>query len=177
VDQGLHHLQGKAELVKPADLLAILQGIYGEKSALYRRHEAGARQVSGYAFNNTYQYILARETSHLSWLRDGIVGVGGTPVESADVLPVPAVGKREVADQPIAEDDARLLAGFLNRWLPRVEQVDHARHRKMLDLLLGEVAEHQRFFEQAARGQDELLGRRLQGAGTGGGVLAARWVE
>ena len=53
----------------------------------------------------------------------------------------------------------------------------HARHRKMLDLMLGEVAEHQRLFQQAAAGQSDLLGRRPAGAGTGGGVMPARWIE
>jgi hypothetical protein len=53
----------------------------------------------------------------------------------------------------------------------------HARDRKMLELVLGEVAEHQRFFAQAAGGRLDLLGRRPEGAGTGGGVLARRWVE
>jgi hypothetical protein len=46
----------------------------------------------------------------------------------------------------------------------------------MLELILGEVAEHQRFFAQAAAGQLGLLGKR-QGKGTGGGVLADRWVN
>jgi hypothetical protein len=45
----------------------------------------------------------------------------------------------------------------------------------MLELILGEVAEHQRFFSQAAAGRLDLLGTR-QGKGTGGGVLAVRWV-
>jgi hypothetical protein len=53
----------------------------------------------------------------------------------------------------------------------------HARDRKMLELLLGEVAEHQRFFEQAAGERPDLLGRRPASAGTGGGVLPGRWVE
>ena len=55
--------------------------------------------------------------------------------------------------------------------------MSHARDRKMLELVLGEVAEHQRFFSQAADGSADLLGRRPDGAGTGGGVLPRRWVE
>jgi hypothetical protein len=47
----------------------------------------------------------------------------------------------------------------------------------LLELILGEVAEHQRFFEPAAAGRVDLLGRRPAGAGTGGGVLATRWME
>ena len=34
----------------------------------------------------------------------------------------------------------------------------HARHRKMLDVILGESREHQRLFEQAAAGMEDLLG-------------------
>jgi hypothetical protein len=51
-----------------------------------------------------------------------------------------------------------------------------ARDRKMLELVLGEVAEHQRFFAQAAGESPDLLGRRPENAGTGGGVLPRRWV-
>jgi hypothetical protein len=46
----------------------------------------------------------------------------------------------------------------------------------MLHVILGEVAEHKRFFDLALAGRTDLLGRRADGAGTGGGVLATRWV-
>jgi hypothetical protein len=55
--------------------------------------------------------------------------------------------------------------------------MSQARHRKMLELVLGEVAEHQRFFEQAAAGRIDLLGQRPASVGTGGGVMATRWIE
>jgi hypothetical protein len=178
VDQGLHHLQGKAELVvKPTDLLSLIHGVLSDKLALYRRHEEGARRVAGYAFNNTYQYILARESAHLFWLREAVTGLGGTPAETVDALPVPVVGKKEDADAAVAADDARHVRAFLERWRPRVAEIPHARHRKMLELMFGECAEHLRFFEQAAAGQLELLGRRMDGAGTGDGVIATRWLE
>ena len=77
----------------------------------------------------------------------------------------------------IIEADARDARGFLARWRPRIERVSHARHRKMLALLIGESAEQLRFFEQALAGRLDLLGRRPEGAGTGGGVLLARWVS
>jgi hypothetical protein len=143
----VHHLQGKAELVKPPDLLSLLQAVQADKLALYRRHEEGARKVAGYAFNNTYQYVLGREAAHLSWLRDAITGLGGAPAESVEALPVPQTGKRQDADHAVA------------------------------DLMFGECAEHLRFFEQAAGGELELLGRRMDGAGTGDGVLSTRWLE
>jgi hypothetical protein len=163
--------------VKPPDLLSLLQAVQADKLALYRRHEEGARKVAGYAFNNTYQYVLGREAAHLSWLRDAITGLGGAPAESVEALPVPQTGKRQDADHAVADDDARLVREFLGRWRPRVALIDHARHRKMLDLMFGECAEHLRFFEQAAGGELELLGRRMDGAGTGDGVLSTRWLE
>jgi hypothetical protein len=47
----------------------------------------------------------------------------------------------------------------------------------MLNVILGETVELRRFFEQALSGREDLLGRRSDGAGTGGGVLPTRWVE
>ena len=53
----------------------------------------------------------------------------------------------------------------------------HARHRTMLNVIIGETVEHKRFFELALAGRTDLLGRRADGAGKGGGVLPTRWVE
>ncbi len=53
----------------------------------------------------------------------------------------------------------------------------HARNRVMLRVILGETLEQKRFFDQALAGRQDLLGRRADGAGTGGGVLPTRWVE
>jgi hypothetical protein len=53
----------------------------------------------------------------------------------------------------------------------------HARHRGLLRVILGETLEHRRFFDQALAGRHDVLGRRPDGAGTGGGVLADRWIE
>ena len=47
----------------------------------------------------------------------------------------------------------------------------------MLDVVLGESLEHQRLFEQAAAGFEDVLGRRTDGAGASGGVLPTRWLE
>jgi hypothetical protein len=176
VDQSVYYVQGKAELVNTADLAVVLQDFFVDKLALYRRHEAGARLVSGYEVNNTYQYILAREDVHLAWLRAAIDGVGGTIVESASVPDLPSVEKNDPGARAVLEDDLRLVRAFIERWRPRVAAVTHDRHRRMLDVILGELQEHQRFFEQAVAGRTDLLGRRAEGAGTGGGVMAARWV-
>ena len=53
----------------------------------------------------------------------------------------------------------------------------HARHRTMLNVILGESMEHKRFFEQAAAGFEDLLGRRTGGVARVGGVLPTRWLE
>ena len=158
--------------MNPTDRLALLQQFFREKAALFHRHQAGAERVSAYDGNNAYQYVLAREDAHLEWLRRAIGEAGGTADESTDPIALPAESARAVA-----EDDARTAGEFLARWKPRVAAMTHARDRRMLELVLGEVMEHQRFFSQAAGASPDLLGRRPEGAGTGGGVLPGRWVE
>jgi hypothetical protein len=159
--------------VKPVDLLALLRAIYEDKVALRRRHEAGARRVGRYLFNNTYQYIIAREDTHLGWLRDGIEGMGGT-------LPdLPAVSDFEPAgsEREIISADHDALGAFIGRWRAKIEAVSHARHRLMLTLLMGETLEQQRFLEQALAGRADLLGRRTSGPETAGSVVGTRWME
>ena len=46
----------------------------------------------------------------------------------------------------------------------------------MLQVILGETLEHKRFFDQILAGREDLLGRRMDGAGTGNGVLGVRWI-
>ena len=161
--------------MNPTDHLALLQDIHREKLALFRRHQAGAERVAAYDGNNAYQYVLAREDAHLEWLRRAIAEAGGTPDDTPAALTLPSAGAADLA-RAVADDDARTAAAFLARWQPRVAAMRHARDRKMLDLLLGEVGEHQRFFEQAAAASADLLGRRPETAGTGGGVLPRRWI-
>jgi hypothetical protein len=47
------------------ELQQLLTDLASERVALIERHEAGARVVSHYDFNNTYQYVIAREETHL----------------------------------------------------------------------------------------------------------------
>jgi hypothetical protein len=173
VDAGLHHLQGKTELVKPSELLALLQEFHREKSALRARHVAGARLVADYNFNNAYQYVINREDVHLAWLRDAIADLGGTP-EDASEPKIAASGKDAAAT--IFRDDSRDAQAFVDKWRDRIGLVGNARHKTMLRLMLGEVLEQKRFFDQAAAGRNDLLGRRADGMGTRGKVLSTRWV-
>jgi hypothetical protein len=162
--------------VKSSELLNLLTEFYRHKLAVRQRHVAAARFVSNYDFNNTYQYIIAREDLQLNWLRDAVSDMGG----SASDMPEPVIepeGKGEAAQTAVIVQDRDAAQAFHDAWEKRVETVNHARHRIMLRVILGETREHKRFFDQALAGRTDLLGRRADGAGTGGGVLATRWVE
>jgi hypothetical protein len=177
VDPGLHHLQGKAERVTPAELIDTLRTCHREKLAMRERHVAVARHVGSYEFNNTYQYVIAREDTHLAWLEAALADEGGTP-ETVAPPDVPAPGRKDGPGALIAED-AREAAAFAERWQPRLDGISHARHRTMLGVVVGETLEHQRFFEQMVGGRLDVLGRRSNGPGspgTGDGVLPERWV-
>lgn len=158
------------------DLLSLLQEFYREKLAMLLRHEAGAQAVAQYDANNTYQYIINREETHLSWLSAAITSLGGDPESSAHE---PArVEKSGDAWRGQAEGHAREAQTFVDRWRPRVEGMTNARHRGMLRVILGETLEQKRFFEQAAAGNLDLLGRRPDAVGPRvGAVLPTRWVE
>ena len=53
----------------------------------------------------------------------------------------------------------------------------HARHRTMLNVILGETLEHKRFFEQAWPAAPISWAAAPTAPGTGGGVLPIRWIE
>lgn len=164
--------------MKPTDLAAALNEIHHDKLALRQRHAAVATQVSDYEFNNTYQYVIAREDVHLSWLEAALAELQITPDDVA--LPVlPARGKKE-SFLPLVTDDAKGAADFVTKWRGRADDITNARHRSMIQVILGETLEQKRFFDQMLAGRDDLLGRRSNGAnspGTGDGVLAERWRE
>ena len=162
--------------MKPSTTLSLLQELYRERLALFDRHVKGAQAIGDYEFNNTYQYVIGREEHHLQWVRTAIEGLGATADTSISALSVPA-GKGKAREQAVLQDDARQQQAFIDKWTPRVQGMTHARHRTMLTLMLGEMREHQRFFEYALQGRDDLLGRRMAGASTGDGVLPVRWVE
>ena len=163
--------------MKAVELLNLLQEFYRDRLTTYNRHVAAARQVSNYEFNNTYQYVIAREDVHLAWLRDAITDLGGTPNDAVPPENPPSGrGEAEIQRSVIARDSDEAQR-FVDKWRPRLEAVTHARHRNMLRVIVGETLEHKRFFDQALAGRTDLLGRRADGAGTGGGVLPTRWVE
>ena len=157
--------------MKQDEIRRFLSEFAAERLALLQRHEAGARAVSNYDFNNTYQYVIAREETQLTWLRNAIGELGATLPPPSSPLPLPD------GLQAILEDDARRLGAFVERWRGPVAATTHARHRLMLEVILGESLEHTRLFEQAAAGFEDLLGRRTGGAPRVGEVLPTRWVE
>lgn len=168
--------------VQRAELQQLLTECAAERLAILLRLEAGARVVGHYDFNNTYQYVIARQETHLSWLEAALAEAGAPLPPPKTTLAVPAVsgGKKTPAAAAFTDvllDDARNLATFVTAWTPRVATMTHARHRKMLTVVLGETVEHQRLFEQAAQGFEDVLGRRAPGLARVGSVLPARWQE
>ncbi len=159
------------------DLLAVLTQFHQDKLTLRERHVVVAQAVSSYEFNNTYQYVIAREDMHLSWLESAIAELGGKPATvPAPVLP--ARGKKD-SFLPLVAEDGREAQALVDRWRPRVADLGQARHQTLLQVILGETLEHRRFFDQMGAGQLDLLGRRSNGPGspgTGDGVMGVRWV-
>jgi hypothetical protein len=176
MDAGLHHVQGKAKRVKANELLELLREFHRDKLAMCRRHVAAARFVVDYDFNNTYQYIIAREDMHVAWVADAVSDMGGQLDEMGEPN-ITTSGKGEAAQKSVIAQDRDAADAFLAKWRPRVDQMTHARHQGVLRVILGETLEHKRFFEQALAGRSDLLGRRADGAGTEGVVMPTRWVE
>jgi hypothetical protein len=167
--------------MKLSDLQPLLSEFAAERLALLKRHEAGAVVVAHYDFNNTYQYVINREETHLAWLQTALAEFGATVQASGRELAVPSVKKTSKAEpsayRDVLDDDARQLGSFVERWKGRVAEMTHARHRTMLQVILGESLEHKRLFEQAAAGFEDLLGRRTGGVARQGAVLPTRWQE
>ena len=168
--------------MKQSDLQQLLNEFAAERLAILKRHEAGARVVAHYDFNNAYQYVINREETHLAWLLTALTEYGAPLPAASREIPVPAVEKTKKtaevsAYKGIVEDDARELGTFVARWRPRLDTMTHARHRTMLNVILGESLEHKRLFDQAAAGFEDVLGKRTGGVARQGAVLPTRWLE
>ncbi len=159
------------------DLLPLLQEFHREKLTMMLRHQAGARLIGQYDANNTYQYIINREQTQLTWVATAIAELGGAIADQAEPSR-PASGKADAAAQAIFSEDGQDAQRFVDRWRPRVDEMDNARHAKMLRVILGETLEQKRFFDQALAGRQDLLGRRGEQVGPSHGeVLPSRWIE
>jgi hypothetical protein len=171
-------MQTETGVVASNSLLSLLVAFHRDKLTLRQRHVAIARIVADYNFNNTYQQVLSREDVHLSWLESAIVELGGAYEDVEE----PNIGslKSLASAVPFVAEDAREVAAFVERWRPRLAEVTNARHRNMVNVILGETIEHKHFFDQIVAGREDVLGRRSNGPGspgTGNGVLPVRWIE
>ena len=156
----------------PAELLELLETFYREMEELYLGRQKNAESVGVYEANNAYQQVIGRQEVHLQWLSDAIAQLGGTAPLGAAQSPT-REAKREEA-RPLIEADAGRQGAFIERWTPRVAEITNARHRKMLELILGEMKEHFRMLKQALEGRSDLLGRHADGKVTRGEVMAVR---
>jgi len=158
--------------VTPTDLAPLLREFYTDRLGILQRHVAAAHKIGDYDVNNAYQYVVAREETHVYWVHRAILDVGGTVPAEVAAPSDPAGSLRE-----IAAADAAANQGFVARWTPKVAEVTHARHRKMLQVILGEMQEHQRLFQQAGDGRTDVIGVPVAGTVRDGAVLGTRWVE
>ena len=156
-------------------MLELLREFHRDKLAMRQSHVSAARVVSDYNFNNTYQYVIAREDMHVRWLADAVTDLSGKAEDPGPgEAQAPANGRD--AQRSVIEANSREAQQFIDKWRPRVDGLPNARHRTMINVILGETLEHKRFFDLALAGRDDLLGRRADGMGTGGGVMGTRWV-
>jgi hypothetical protein len=177
VDTSLHQLQGKAESVTPSELHGLLREFYVERLALLMRHEAAARFITDYDINNAYQYIIAREETHVSWLQHSLMDLGVVlPADPpVDAIARGAKGSNVVRD--LSGQDGQGNDRFVAKWRDRIELVTDARRKGMLRVVLGEMLEHKRIFEQAAAGRTDVIGTALPMHERRGKVIETRWVE
>jgi hypothetical protein len=163
--------------VTPTDLQTLIRDFYLERLTLLMQHESAARHVTDYDVNNAYQYVIAREETHVSWLQHALLDLGVTlPADTArpDIKPS-RKGNDGVLE--LYANDARDNQRFVDKWRDRVEQVTNARHQGMLRVILGEMLEHARLFDQAAQGRTDIIGTALPIHTRRGHVIATRWIE
>ena len=160
-----------------SDLVALLQEFYRDKMTMYLRRQAAARLVVQYDANNTYQYIVNRDDVQLTWIAKAIEELGGT-VPADIAAPTREAGRGGDAARRVIEEDGADAQAFVDRWRPRIDTMSNARHAKMLRVVLGEILEQKRFFDQAVAGRVDLLGKRqLNLEPARGEVLPSRWIE
>jgi Mn-containing catalase len=155
-------------------LADLIREFYLERVALLMRHEDVAVTITDYDINNAYQYIIAREETHLSWLLHALMDLGA-PMPQDPARGTSLSAKAEEWKR-FADEDAKANAQFVERWRPRIETITHARHKGMLNVILGEMLEHKRLFDQAAAGRRDLIGTSLDINDHSGKVMSARFV-
>ena len=158
------------------DLQQLVRDFYLARLALLMRHEDVARRVSDYDINNAYQYVISREETHVSWLQHALMNLQ-SPIPPDPTRPALPPAVKGEGWRSLAAEDARANQQFVETWRPKVEGVTHARHKGMLKVILGEMLEHKRLFDQAAAGRDDLIGTHLSINERRGVVASTRWME
>jgi hypothetical protein len=163
--------------VTAPDLRTLIRDFYLERLGLLQQHEAAARYVSDYDVNNAYQYIIAREETHISWLQHALLDLGASIPSDPSPRDVKPSRKGRDAVLELSATDARDNQRFVEKWRDPVEQVTNARQKGMLRVILGEMLEHARVFEQAAGGRTDIIGKALPIHVRRGEVIGTRWIE
>ncbi len=119
--------------MKSSELLALLREFYRDKLSMRQRHFNGAQSVSDYDFNNTYQYVIAREDVQLNWVRDAIIGMGGTAGtdvrESRGHSPADEARRTRSRRRARSSRSRRRPRASWRSGAPRVESMPNARHK------------------------------------------------
>lgn len=161
----------------PTELQQLIQNFYVERLAVLMQHEAAARFIGDYDVNNAYQYVIAREETHVSWLQHALLDLGATMPPDPSRPEVKPSRKGDDALLELTALDARTNRAFVDKWKDRVEQVTHARHKGMLRVVLNEMLEHARLFDQASQGRTDIIGTHLAINERRGKVIGTRWIE
>jgi hypothetical protein len=163
--------------VTVTELQQFIREFYLERLTLLMRHESAARFISDYDVNNGYQYVISREETQVSWLLHALLDLGAPTPPTPPQPDIRPSGKGDDAWRELATADGRANRQFVERWRDRVEAVSNARHKGMLRVILGEMLEHERLFEQAGAGRTDIIGTALPINERRGKVLDRRWVE
>ena len=155
-------------------LADLVRDFYLERVALLMRHEDVAVTITDYDINNAYQYIIAREETHLSWLQHALLDLGAPMPQ--DPARGAALSVKGDGWKALAGEDAKAATQFVEKWRPRLETITNARHKGMLNVILGEMLEHKRLFDQAAEGRRDLIGKSLDINDHSGKVMTSRFV-
>src|SRR6185295_5368166 len=107
--------------VSDQPLAELIRDMYLERVSLLMRHEDVAQVITDYDINNAYQFIIAREQTHLSWLQHALLDVGAKLV--GDPSRGPALSAKGDAWKSLAGEDARSNAQFVEKWRPTVQAV------------------------------------------------------
>jgi Mn-containing catalase len=163
--------------VTQTELQNLLRDFYLERLALLMQHESAARHISDYDINNAYQYMIAREETHVSWLQHALLDLGAQIPADPSRPDVKPTGKGKDAELALSRGNASDNTRFVEKWRDRVEAMTHARHQGMLRVVLGEMLEHARLFAQAADGRTDVIGTPLAINTRRGHVIGTRWIE